>query len=144
MHRLLDMLKRILESPKRKKRPLVRRSEPVTTRTKLLLGLPKLTNEEIQYLTFFTDCCKRDFVTYHSKLADDFDLTFQRKYDYNVEATTFNDASSSRVQRLSEKEDEEERLRRENECIIIENVTESAHLFENSSRTYTRKDIVSV
>ncbi|XP_072763361.1 cilia- and flagella-associated protein 100-like [Anoplolepis gracilipes] len=77
MHRLLDALNRIMEPPTKKKRPLSRRSMPIAVKTKPLLLLPKPTDEEIQYLTFFTDYCKHnDFVTYRSKLPDDFDLTF--------------------------------------------------------------------
>lgn len=75
MHRLLDALKRIMEPPAKKKRLLTRRSVPTTVKTKPLLLQPKPTDEEIQYLTFFTDYCKHnDFVAYRSKLPDDFDI----------------------------------------------------------------------
>ncbi|EFN60791.1 Coiled-coil domain-containing protein 37, partial [Camponotus floridanus] len=77
MHRLLDALKHIMEPPSKKKRPLNRRSMPITVKTTPPSLPPKPTDEEIQYLTFFTDYCKHnDFVTYRSKLPDDFDLTF--------------------------------------------------------------------
>ncbi|XP_029162095.1 cilia- and flagella-associated protein 100-like [Nylanderia fulva] len=78
MHRLLDALKRIMEPPTKKKRPLSRRSVPLTVKTKPPSLPPKATDEEIQNLEFFTNYCKQrnNFVTYRSKLPDDFDLTF--------------------------------------------------------------------
>jgi len=83
MHRLLDALKRLMEPPASKKRPLIRRSVPIITKLKPPLLSPKPTDEEIQYLTFFTDYCRLrdDFVTYRSKFPDDFNLTFQSKRD---------------------------------------------------------------
>lgn len=109
MHRLLDALKRIMEPPSRKKRPLIRRSVPITTKTRPPSRLPKPTDKEAQYLTFFTDYCRRnDFVMYRSKFPDDFDLTFQSKRgDIEIEIATFNDVSSSREQ-MQEKEEEKE------------------------------------
>ncbi|KYN11959.1 Coiled-coil domain-containing protein 37 [Trachymyrmex cornetzi] len=109
MHRLLDALKRVMELPASKKRPLIRRSVPIITKTKPPLHLPKPTEEEIQYLTFFTDYCRLrdDFVTYRSKFPDDFNLTFQSKRDDIENKTIFNDVSSSREQ-MQEKEKEEE------------------------------------
>lgn len=107
MHRLLDALKRIMEPSSRKKRPLIRRSVPITTKTRTPSRLPKPTDEEAQYLTFFTNYCKNDFVTYRSKFSDDFDLIYQSKHgDIEIEAATFNDVSSTREQ---EKETEERR-----------------------------------
>ncbi|XP_025996095.1 cilia- and flagella-associated protein 100 isoform X2 [Solenopsis invicta] len=109
MHRLLDALKRIMEPPTRKKRSLIRRSVPITVKTKPLLRLPKPTDEEAQYLTFFTDYCKHDdFVTYRSKFPDDFDLTFQSKRDdVEIKAMTFNAVSSSREQMQKQEKGEE-------------------------------------
>lgn len=113
MHRLLDALKRIMEPPTRKKRPLIRRSVPVTTKTRLPSRLPKPTDEEVQYLTFFSNYCKRDdFVTYRSKFPDDFDLTFQSKRD-DIEGETFNDVSPSREQMREKEKEEEERKQEE-------------------------------
>lgn len=38
------------------------------------------TEEEMQYLTFFTDYCKtEDFTTYRPQFPDDFDLTFKKQ-----------------------------------------------------------------
>lgn len=111
MLRLLDALKRIMEPPSRKKRPLVRRSVPITTKTRLPSRLPKPTDEEVQYLTFFTDYCRHDdFVTYRSKFPDDFDLTFQSKRDdTETEVATFNDNVSLSREQMREQEKEEER-----------------------------------
>ncbi|XP_077262569.1 cilia- and flagella-associated protein 100 [Temnothorax americanus] len=108
MHRLLDALKRIMEPPATKKRLLIRRSVPITTKARLPSRMPKPTAEEAQFLTFFTDYCGReDFVAYRSKFPDDFDLTFRRKRDdIEPEVATFNDVSSSREQ-MREKEKEE-------------------------------------
>ncbi|XP_012529142.1 cilia- and flagella-associated protein 100 [Monomorium pharaonis] len=109
MHRLLDTLKRIMEPPTKKKRPLIRRSVPITTKTRLPLRLPKPTDEEVQYLTFFTDYCKQDdFVTYRFKFPHDFDLTFQRKHNIGIETAIFNDVSSSREQMTKKEEADEE------------------------------------
>lgn len=107
MHRLLDALKRIMEPPARKKRPLVRRSEPVTARMRPPLRSPKPTDEEAQYLTFFTDYCKRDdFVAYRTRFPDDFDLTFESKRD---DAETATASSLSREQTREKERDEDER-----------------------------------
>lgn len=114
MHRLLDALKRIMEPPTRKKRPLIRRSAPITTKTKPPSRLPKPTDEEAQYLAFFTDYCRRDdFVTYRSKFPDDFDLTFQSKRDDIEIEATFNDVTSGEQMREMEKAEEEEEGGRE-------------------------------
>ncbi|EZA61449.1 Coiled-coil domain-containing protein [Ooceraea biroi] len=137
MLRLLDELKRIMEPPPRKKRPLIQRSAPAALRAKPPSLPPQPTDEEAQYLTFFTDYCKRDdFVAYRSKFPDDFDLTFQskRRGDAEVEATTSNEAPSNREQEQEE----------DNKATIIENVTESVDLFENSSCVYVRKDRISL
>ncbi|XP_018314408.1 cilia- and flagella-associated protein 100 [Mycetomoellerius zeteki] len=108
MHRLLDALKRVMEPPVSKKRSLIRRSVPIITKMKPPPYLPKPTDEEIQYLTFFTDYCRLrdDFVTYRSKFPDDFNLTFQSKRDDIEIKTIFDDTSSSREQK-QEKEEEE-------------------------------------
>lgn len=38
------------------------------------------TEEEMQYLTFFTNYCKtEDFTTYRPQFPDDFDLTFKKQ-----------------------------------------------------------------
>lgn len=97
MHRLLDALKRIMEPPTKKKRPLSRRSVPLTVKTKPPSLLPKTTDEEIQNLEFFTNYCKQrnNFITYRSKLPDDFDLTFQSKYsNIQINATRSNNIHS--------------------------------------------------
>ncbi|KYM77055.1 Coiled-coil domain-containing protein 37 [Atta colombica] len=112
MHQLLDALKRVMELPISKKRPLIRRSVPIITKMKPPLQLFKPTDEEIQYLTFFTDYCRLrdDFVTYRSKFPDDFNLTFQSKRDDIKNKMIFNDISSNREQiREKEKEEEEEK-----------------------------------
>lgn len=107
MHRLLDALKRIMEPSTRKTRPLIRRSVPIMIKMRPPSLLPKPTDEEAQYLTFFTDYCKRDdFVTYRSKFPDDFAFTFQSKRDIEIEAATFNDVTSNR-QQMQEKGKEE-------------------------------------
>ncbi|XP_018403544.1 PREDICTED: cilia- and flagella-associated protein 100-like [Cyphomyrmex costatus] len=110
MHRLLDALKRVMEPPASKKRPLNRRSVPITTKIKPPLHLPKPTDKEVQYLTFFTDYCRHDdFVTYRSKFPDDFNLTFQSKRDdTEIETMIFNDVFSSRDQMQEKKKEEEE------------------------------------
>ncbi|KAG5318404.1 CP100 protein, partial [Pseudoatta argentina] len=97
MHRLLEALKRVMELPVSKKRPLIRRSVPIITKMKPPLRLSRPTDEELQYLTFFTDYCRvhDDFVTYRFKFPDDFDLTFQSKREDIKDKTTFNDTSSS-------------------------------------------------
>lgn len=115
MHRLLDALKRIMEPPARKKRPLVRRSEPVAARVRPPSRLLTPTDEEAQYLTFFTDYCRRDdFVAYRSRFPDDFDLTFEGRRDDAETATSLNDAASSlsrgsTQERAGDRDDEEGR-----------------------------------
>ncbi|XP_011050898.1 PREDICTED: uncharacterized protein LOC105143978 [Acromyrmex echinatior] len=108
MHRLLEALKRVMELPVSKKRPLIRRSVPIIIKMKPPLRLSKPTDEELQYLTFFTDYCRvhDDFVTYRSKFPDDFDLTFKSKQDDIKNKTILNDTSSN--QKEKEKEEEEE------------------------------------
>ncbi|KAL0118139.1 hypothetical protein PUN28_009069 [Cardiocondyla obscurior] len=96
MHRLLDALKRILEPPAKKKRPVIRRSAPITLKTRPMSRLLKPTDEEAQYLTFFTDYCRHDdFVTYCSKFPDDFDLTFLSKRDDIESEKALDDAAFS-------------------------------------------------
>lgn len=78
MHRLLASLKRAMEPPPIKRRPLMWRSIPTSQRIKETSPQLEPTEEEIQYLTFFTNYCKaEDFVAYRSQFPDDFDLTFQ-------------------------------------------------------------------
>nr|XP_031832991.1 uncharacterized protein LOC116427140 [Nomia melanderi] len=78
MHRLLASLKRVMEPPAIKRRPLVWRSEPASQRAKPAPPPPAPTDEEWQYLTFFTDyCSQQDFAAYRSRFPDDFDLSFQ-------------------------------------------------------------------
>ncbi|XP_033336263.2 cilia- and flagella-associated protein 100 [Megalopta genalis] len=80
MHRLLDALKRVMEPPAIKSRPMVWRSEPTTQRAKPTPPPPVPTDEEWQYLTFFTNYChQEDFTEYRARFPDDFDLTFQPK-----------------------------------------------------------------
>lgn len=87
-----------MEPPTKKKRPLVRRSTPIAKKIKPPPVSVKPTTEEAQYLTFFTDYCKReDFVAYRARFPDDFDLTFRskREIDIEAEAQTSNDVSSN-------------------------------------------------
>ncbi|KAG6794531.1 cilia- and flagella-associated protein [Apis mellifera caucasica] len=80
MHRLLASLKRIMEPPPTKKRPMMWRSIPKTYRLKGVAMALEPTEEEMQYLTFFTDYCKtEDFTTYRPQFPDDFDLTFKKQ-----------------------------------------------------------------
>ncbi|XP_076657328.1 cilia- and flagella-associated protein 100 [Halictus rubicundus] len=86
MHRLLDSLKRVMEPPAIKSRPLVWRSEPATQRARATPPPPVPTDEEWQYLTFFTNYCHdEDFTEYRVKFPDDFDLTFQSKQPEDAE-----------------------------------------------------------
>lgn len=88
MHQLLSMLKRIMQPPKAKKRPLIRRSAPIVTKAKSLVPLPEPTTQETRHLAFFTDFCKcENSQAYRSKLPDDFDPTFQGK-DIDVQEST--------------------------------------------------------
>ncbi|XP_017884393.1 cilia- and flagella-associated protein 100-like [Ceratina calcarata] len=78
MHRLLASLKRVMEPPVTKRRPLMWRSTPRFQRAKAKPPPPEPTEEEANYLTFFTNYCKQeDFIAYRSLFPDDFDLTFQ-------------------------------------------------------------------
>ncbi|XP_029045393.2 uncharacterized protein LOC114877241 isoform X2 [Osmia bicornis bicornis] len=80
MHRLLASLKRAMEPPPIKRRPLMWRSIPTSQRIKETSRRLEPTEEEVQYLTFFTKYCKaEDFVAYRSQFPDDFDLTFQTR-----------------------------------------------------------------
>jgi len=117
MHRLLDALKRIMEAPIKKKRPLVQRSVPIVIKEKPPSVALEPTEEEAQYLTYFTDYCDKrdDFVEYRSKFPDDFDLTFQKR---NIE-----------TERENLELQEEKGNRPKNKSTINENVTESANLF---------------
>ncbi|XP_020292521.1 cilia- and flagella-associated protein 100-like isoform X2 [Pseudomyrmex gracilis] len=95
MHRLLADLKRIMEPPAKKKRPLTRRSAPIVTLAKPEAVSPKPTSEEVDYLTFFTDYCKHeDFTAYRSEFPDDFDLTFRSKRE-DTETEITNDTTKS-------------------------------------------------
>lgn len=77
---MLASLKRAMEPPPEKMRPLMWRSIPKSQRLKEVPPPPEPTEEEMQYLTFFTSYCKQeDFTTYRSQFPDDFDLTFQDK-----------------------------------------------------------------
>lgn len=137
MHRLLDALKRIMEPPVRKKRPLIQRSMPAMLKVKPPSLPPEPTDEEAQYLTFFTDYCKRDdFISYLSKFPDDFDMTFRSKRNDAVAdlEMTLNDEPSN-----GEEEQEEEHNKS-----IIENVTELVDLFESSTCMYLPKDHISL
>ncbi|XP_076753331.1 cilia- and flagella-associated protein 100 [Xylocopa sonorina] len=80
MHRLLAALKRVMEPPMIKRRPLMWRSIPRHQKAKPKPPPPEPTEEEMQYLIFFTNYCKQeDFTIYRSQFPDDFDLTFQEK-----------------------------------------------------------------
>lgn len=107
MHRLLDALKRIMQPPTKKKRPLIRRSAATPFKAKLSTSPPRPTEEETVYLTFFTNYCKRDdFQAYRSKFPDDFDLKFHRKCsDIQVELTSDLDTFSNREQNKKEQKE---------------------------------------
>nr|XP_050844610.1 uncharacterized protein LOC127061583 isoform X1 [Vespula vulgaris] len=80
MLQLLDSLIRIMQRPIITKRQLKWRSEPIYKKVKKVASYAEPTEEEMQYLTFFTNYCKReDFTKYRSKFPDDFDLTFTVK-----------------------------------------------------------------
>ena len=95
--RLMQVLKRIMEPPKKPKRRLVWRSMPPAIKIKKARPPQPLTEEEILYLDLFTECSKyditvkdrrllptelmqkmKDFSSNHSGLEDDIDeyLTF--------------------------------------------------------------------
>ncbi|KZC05738.1 Coiled-coil domain-containing protein 37 [Dufourea novaeangliae] len=96
MHRLLASLKRVMEPPVIKHRPLTRRSEPATQRVKPTPPPPVPTEEEWQYLTFFTNYCKQeDFTAYRTEFPDDFDLTFQPKQLQEADQESGDSAESS-------------------------------------------------
>lgn len=147
MHRLLDALKRIMEPPARKKRPLIQRSAPVVVKVKPPPVAARPTDEEAQYLTYFTDYCKRDdFVAYRSEFPDDFDLTFQsRRVDTEIETIIGKSISEepALLPFIGEEPDSGER-EEDNHSIVIENVTESADLLENNSCVYIPKDRISL
>lgn len=95
MHRLLADLKRIMEPPVKKKRPLTPRSPPVVTWTRPEAVSPMPTSKEADYLAFFTDYCKHeDFTEYRSEFSDDFDLTFRSKRE-DTETQVTNDTTKS-------------------------------------------------
>lgn len=72
MRQLLEALKRIMEPPMEKKRPLRWRSAPILREIKHKAANPKPTEEELQYLTFFTKyCAKDDFLEYRSQFLDE-------------------------------------------------------------------------
>ncbi|KAI4491877.1 hypothetical protein M0804_003269 [Polistes exclamans] len=80
MHQLLDALTRIMQMPIISKRQLKWRSTPIYEKMEKVASYVEPTEEEMQYLTFFTNYCKHeDFTKYQSKFPDDFDLTFQTK-----------------------------------------------------------------
>ncbi|EFN78819.1 Coiled-coil domain-containing protein 37 [Harpegnathos saltator] len=101
MHRLLSMLKRIMQPPKTKKRPLIRRSTPIATKTKLSLPTLQPTAQETRHLVFFTDFCKCDkSEKYRAKLPDDFDFTFRSiPIDVQTESTILADEAFSNQER---------------------------------------------
>lgn len=88
MYQLLSAMKRIMEPPVQKRQPLMWRSAPLTQKIKAKLAAPVPTDEEMQYLTFFTTYCKQeDFTKYRSQFPDDFDLSFQpRRRSKSVES----------------------------------------------------------
>ncbi|KAL2725169.1 coiled-coil domain-containing protein 38-like [Vespula squamosa] len=80
MLRLLDSLIRIMQRPIITRRQLKWRSEPIFEKTKRVASYADPTEEEMLYLTFFTNYCKRDdFTKYRTRFPDDFDLTFKVK-----------------------------------------------------------------
>ncbi|KAG7210422.1 hypothetical protein KM043_011954 [Ampulex compressa] len=88
MHRLLGALKRIMEPPATKRRQIMWRSTPVQQKAKPTPPPPEPTDEEMQYLTFFTDYCKqKNFSAFRSQFPDDFDLTFETKRPDTLEAS---------------------------------------------------------
>nr|XP_034180476.1 uncharacterized protein LOC117604486 [Osmia lignaria] len=105
MHRLLASLKRAMEPPPIKRRPLMWRSIPTSQRIKETSRRLEPTEEEVQYLTFFTKYCKaEDFVAYRSQFPDDFDLTFQPR---RRETILEDDEESSENEDKEDKEDNE-------------------------------------
>lgn len=133
-----------MEPPITKKRPLVRRSAPIVSKMKPVSLLLQPTDEEIQYLTFFTDYCKRDdFIAYRTKFPDDFDLSFKSKRAGTSinEATTLVTETITDERSMVEGENDEEKR---NERTNGENVTESTDLFENSSYVNVPKDRLSL
>ncbi|KOX74378.1 Coiled-coil domain-containing protein 37, partial [Melipona quadrifasciata] len=80
MIQLLVSLQRAMEPLPIKRRPLMWRSIPRSQRLKSIALALEPTEEEMQYLIFFTDYCKQeDFTAYRAQFPDDFDLTFQDK-----------------------------------------------------------------
>ncbi|XP_003400861.1 uncharacterized protein LOC100647161 [Bombus terrestris] len=87
MQRLLVSLQRAIEPPPIKRRPAMRRSTPKTQRLKSIPPPPKPTEQEMQYLIFFTNYCKQeDFTAYRDQFPDDFDLTFQDKCSESIKS----------------------------------------------------------
>ena len=85
MHQLVISLQRAMEPPPIKRRPLIWRSTPKSQKLKSIALALEPTEEEMQYLTFFTDYCKQeDFTAYRAQFPDDFDLTFQNKRSESV------------------------------------------------------------
>jgi len=149
MHRLLDALKRIMELPIKKKRPLVQRSTPIVLEEKPPSVALEPTDEEAQYLTYFTDYCDKrdDFVEYRSKFPDDFDLTFQTKHNIKIGMSSMENLGQIQEENIKEENIQEENIQEEkgnhlkNKSTINENVTESADLFYS---VYIPKDRISL
>ncbi|XP_047345115.1 uncharacterized protein LOC124947255 [Vespa velutina] len=88
MLQLLDSLTRIMKRPTITKRKLKWRSKPIYEKTEKVASYAEPTEEEMQYLTFFTRYCKHeDFREYRSKFPDDFDLTFKAKNQETSESS---------------------------------------------------------
>ncbi|XP_076235040.1 cilia- and flagella-associated protein 100 [Calliopsis andreniformis] len=112
MYRLLAAMKRIMEPPVTKGRPLTWRSRPTVQKVKAKPPPPVPTDEEMQYLTFFTKYCpQEDFTEYRSQFPDDFDLSFQprrRPVQSESEVSENEEKVSSEASEEDEANDEQE------------------------------------
>ncbi|XP_012259009.2 cilia- and flagella-associated protein 100-like [Athalia rosae] len=78
MRRLLAALVRIMEPPITRQRKLMYRSAPVEVKKKVTPPPTPPSNEELVWLTYFTNYCERDdHHDFRSQYPDDFDLTFK-------------------------------------------------------------------
>lgn len=80
MHRLLAALKRVMEPPKPKKRQLMRRSAPKQQKLKTVAPMPPPTEDERQFLNFFTNYCPQDdHNAFRAQFSDELNLLLKNK-----------------------------------------------------------------
>lgn len=117
MRRLLAALVRIMEPPLTKQRKIMYRSAPLELKRKTTPPPTPPSNEELVYLTYFTNYCEKDdHHDFRSQYPDDFDLTFKpriqrqpRKHDDDGEEVEIKrEAEGDKEEKKREKEKEEE------------------------------------